>query len=202
VKSLRVEIEKRREESLAKKQEALAKREAKIIQEREKLTKEIEKISLWLTRVDVEDSLERLTKISDKKQALKLQINFRRKVLCQSYHDSSVFKFSQNRKQHSVDRLKQNLFQLLSDQETSSDKNDDSPAASQCHEDILSQPELLVGLRIRHRFEEDGKLSWFEGTVLEMNSESQEFKVIYEGEDDPCWFPLLEDMSAGDLLII
>lgn len=209
-KRRRQEIERRQEESLIKKQEAIARRTAKLVREKEKLTKEIEKTGLWLSRADVEFGLERITKKSDKKAALKLQINFRHKVLCQSHHDNTVFKFSQNRKQHSADRLKQNLFQLLSDEELSMDDlelEDEDPVQCRpvqcpCREDILSQPELLVGLRIQHRFEVDGELSWFQGTVLKMNTTTKEFYVTYDGEDEPCWFSLLEDISAGDLLIL
>lgn len=36
-------------------------------------------------------------------------------------------------------------------------------------------------------------------TVLKMNSE---FEVIYDGEGDSYWFPLLEDLSAGELIVI
>ena len=129
---------------------------------------------------------------------MKVQINFRHKVLCQLHQDNSVFKFSQNRRQHSVDRLKQNLVKLLS-----GTHEEDSPiATSHCPEDISLQPENLVGLRIQHRFEVDDELLWFKGTVLEMNPLTKEFKVIYDGEDDPCWFALLEDINSGDLMII
>lgn len=48
-------------------------------------------------------------------QTLKLQINFRHHILSQSHSDSSVFKFSCNRKPFSVDRLKENLLKLLGD---------------------------------------------------------------------------------------
>jgi len=34
-----------------------------------------------------------------------------------------------------------------------------------------------------------------------MNSETKEFHVSYDGEDDICFFPLLDDIASGDLLI-
>ena len=112
-KRRRKEIETRRGEALMQKEQAIAKRELKIVQEKEKLTKEIEVISLWMNKGDVESGLQSLKSRNEKIRVLKLQINFRRKVLGQSHPDTSVFKFSQNRKQHSIDKLKSNLFLLL-----------------------------------------------------------------------------------------
>ena len=126
-----------------------------------------------------------------KLKALKLQINFPRKVLNQSHPDKSVFLFSHNRKQHSVNQLKKNLYQLLA-------VSEESPTIS--IEDIVQQPKLLVGCRIKHRFETDRELVWYEGTVLQMNSETKEFQVAYN-DDDICCFPLLDDIASGDLLI-
>ncbi len=177
----------------------IAKKQLRIVQEKEKLTKEIEEVGLWMNRADVERGLSNVTKKSEKSQVLKLQINFRRKVLNQAHPDNSVFKFSQNRKQYGVEKLKQNLFQLLVD---SPDEND-TPLSSQSSEYFLTQPERLVGERIRHQFVDDeGNSVWYEGTVLQFNANSHEFEVIYDGEDDACWFALLEDLSVGDLFVI
>lgn len=200
----RQDICSRRQAALVKKQEEIARKEAREVEEKEKLTKEIEHIGgLWVTRMDVESSL---CGVSRTKQLshLKLQIKFRHKVLCQSHPDKSVFKFSQNRKQHSVNVLKQNLFRLLPEESFSTaDQIDvDSPADhSDTESSILMQPELLVGRRIRHRFEVCGDLLWYTGTILKMN-ESKEFEVLYDDEEDACWFPLLEDFRAGDLELL
>ena len=70
------------------------------------------------------------------------------------------------------------------------------------HDEILGQPSLLVWQRIRHKFEVVGKPQWYEGTVLNHNTNTSEFKVIYDGEDDTYWFPLLEDMSKGELFVV
>ena len=58
-------------------------------------------------------------------------------------------------------------------------------------EDVVQQPELLVGCRIKHRFETDRELVWYESTVLQMDSETKEFQVAYDDEDDICCFPLI-----------
>ena len=43
---------------------------------------------------------------------------------------------------------------------------------------------------------------WYEGTVLQMNSETTEFEVAYDGEEDVCFSPLLDDISNGDVLLV
>ena len=65
--------------------------------------------------------------------------------------------------------------------------SEESPTIS--IEDCFQQPELLVGCRIKHRFETDRELVWYEGTVLQMNSETKELQVAYD-DDDICCFPL------------
>ena len=73
------------------------------------------------SRADIVEGLAAVRKKTEKVKLLKLQINFRRKVLSQTYSDLSVFKFSQNRKQFSVDQLKENLTKLLpSDEQATS----------------------------------------------------------------------------------
>ena len=90
------------------------------------------------------------------------------------------------------------VFAVLTDNENPMGENDALVLSAQ---NILMQPETLVGQRIRHQFEVDGDLSWYDGTVLKMNAKTKEFEVIYDGEEETCWFPLLEDLSTGDLLV-
>ena len=198
----RQKIEERREQALSNKQEDIARKQIVLVREREKLTKEVEKVGLWINLEDVECGLEAVSKKADKLKVLKMQIKFRQKVLGQSHSDSSLFKFSHGGKPHSVDQLKQNLCQLLMvavDQDCTMHTNQrDSTLAL---EDVLLQPELLVGRRVKHRFEVDNELIWFNGSVLQMNSETNEFQIAYDGEDDVCWFPLLDDARSGDLLL-
>ena len=129
-----------------KKQGDIARKQLQTVRERERITKEIEQFGgLWINRAEIENGLKPLKK-TVKLKALKLQINFCRKVLGQSYPDKSVFccfflLFSHNRKQHSVDQLKKNLYQLLA-------VSEESPTISV--EDYFQQPELLVGCWIKH----------------------------------------------------
>ena len=111
-------------------------------------------------------------------------------MLCQSCSDQSLFKFSQNRKQYTIDQLTSNLLKLL---EESSTTNETSVLATK-EKEILLKPQLLVGKRINHRFVESGELVWYKGTVLQM-LDTREFEVMYDEEDDICCFSLLDDIK-------
>ena len=197
-KARQEEIQRRHEEALVLKEQAIAKKKARELMEKEKLTVEIGKVGMWTNKAEVIRGLDAVSKKSDKLKLLKLQINFRRKVLCQTHSDPSVFRFSHNGKQHSVDQLKENLFCLLPSVVTA----DDDPPSVLTLADVLECPEQLVGERINHRFEVDGELIWYEGTVESYNSHSKEYLIAYDGEEDLCSFPLLEDIASGDLTII
>ena len=150
-----------------------------------------------MDKAEVICGLDAVSKRSDKLKLLKLQINFRHKVLCQTHSDPSVFRFSHCGKQFSVDQLKENLFCLLPSVVTA----DGDPPSMLTLDDVLKCPEQLVGERINHRFEVDGELVWYEGTVDSYNSHSKEYLIAYDGEEDLCSFPLLEDIASGDLTI-
>ena len=68
------------------------------------------------------------------------------------------------------------------------------------HTDILLQPELLIGRRIKHRFEVDGDLVWYAGVVQQHNYVTSEFQVAYDGEEDLCWFTLLDDIRTASIM--
>lgn len=111
-----------------------------------------------MSKSDTVTGLANAKKKTDKVKSLKLQIKFRRKVLCQTYPDLSVFKFSCNGKQLSVDQLEANLYKLLPTDEI----NLTTPLTL---DQVLLCPSKLVGQEINHRFEEDGELVWYKGTV-------------------------------------
>lgn len=99
----------------------------------------------------------RLTTKTSKVKVLKLQLQFRQKVISQVYIDSSVFKFSQNGKQHSITRLKENLCKLLEPpSDTHSITCSPIETAPRCLslEEVQSNPVRLVGHQISHRFED------------------------------------------------
>lgn len=194
-KARRQQIQARHDAALVKKQEELARKQLKKIQDKEKLTNEIAKIGLWMNRLEIEAGLDSITRKAEKIKALKSQINFRSKVLEQTYPDNSVFNFSSNRKQFSINQLQQNLLKLLT---TLSEDDHQEPEIIMQHSEseIMQHPELLIGQRIKHRFLVNHKLVWYEGTIMAMVS-STEFEVNYDGEEDTSCFPLLEDFKNG-----
>ena len=197
-------IEDEREKALEEKIRENQRKYQREVQEKENLTKEIEKLGLWTSANEVQDGLDMLTTKAKKVNAVKVQINFRRKVLGQSHPDSSVFKFSKNHKQHSLMTLKENLLKLLPVPEEleASSEEEESDGCTPSLDQVQQCPQLLVGQRIRHRFaENDGELVWYQGQVIRMNSRTLEFYVLYDGEQDVCCFKLLEDIANGDLFI-
>lgn len=75
------------------------------------------------------------------------------KVLGQSHSNKLIFKFSQNGKALSVLQLKENLYQFVMTSDSSNGNHSFSL------EQVVLNPELLIGQRIRHRFEIEGELS-------------------------------------------
>ena len=188
------EMERKQAQTLAKRQQETARLHHKKQQEKERLTKEVAAIGgLWTCEDEVSKGLDALDKKTAKVKALKLQLNFRQKVLYQTCSDKSLFKFSQKGKQHTVEQLASNLLKLLGDGHTTSEYSK--------IEEILSYPHLLVGKRIKQRFNVGGELIWYDGTVLG-RLEGNEYEVMYDEDDDIYRFSLLDDIENGDLEII
>ena len=193
----RREIEARRLKDLEKRAEAIARKELKAVAEKEKLTKEIAVFGLWTSKVEVENGIKLCRDQKEKRNALKLQISFRHKVLNQTNPDKSVFKFSHNRKQFSVAQLEKNLLLIIGVTEETEFSNCELQLS-----DIMLRPELLVGKKIRHRFQVGEDLIWYNGTVISINPKTMEHQVQYDKEEDICSFALLEDISNGDLELL
>ena len=161
------------------------------------LTKEIEKLHLWTCQADITNGLAQLSRKSDKLQALKLQIKFRDKVLNQTHSDKSLFRFSHKGKQQTVNHLTKNLCELFGDTGAPSLPEQVPPSLKM----IMIQTELLIGQQIKHRFEVDKRLVWYDGRVAELDKDTGLFEVIY-GENEVCHFNLIEDLENGDLQVI
>ena len=134
-----------------------------------------------------------LKSIKAKQGALKLQINFRKKVLGQTHPEKIVFQFSHNKRQFPVAELKENLLKLLSHEE---------PAAELTLEEIIHDPEILIYRRIEHQFDCDGELVWYTGTILSYDKGSKEFRVVYDNEEDEYSFPLIENIRKGEIRVM
>ena len=68
---------------------------------------------------------------------------------------------------------------------------------------IFEKPSLLKGVKIRHRFQEEGVLRWYEGIISSVKRSM--FNIHYQETDEECEFSLSdikEDFLCGDLYII
>ena len=133
----------------------MMKKKTKELKTKEDLTLRVQQFGLWTTYEEMHTSLKNMSSKKEKINALKLQINFRKKVLGQVHTDKTVFQFSANRRQLSVEQLAQNLSLLFST---------GSSPQKLCLDNLQRDPELLIYRRIEHLFECGGEDVWFQGT--------------------------------------
>ena len=136
----------------------------------------------------------------------KQQFNFRKIVLLQEVGDKSLFSFSKDKKQHSLDKLKQNLLRLISETQHVTEPSAKRGRAQGGQEDpVMQNPQLLVGKRVVHYFEEDGTRQGYFGVVIGLVPGTRTwFNISYdeEGDDEIHTFQLLDDYRDGDLEIL
>ena len=109
----REDIELKRKEVLLHKERERVRKKEKEIKEKEELTKKISFVGLWMTKHEALAGLDKIVGKKAKKDALKLQISFCKKVLGQTSDDQTLFEFSHNRQVFTDTRLLQNLCKLL-----------------------------------------------------------------------------------------
>ena len=188
----REDIELKRKEVLLQKERERVRKKEKEIKEKEELTKKISFVGLWTTKHEALAGLDKIVGKKAKKDALKLQISFRKKVLGQTSDDQTLFQFSHNRQVFTDTRLLQNLCKLL--------LNYDHQTLAIT--DVQRDPELLIYRRIDHQFNCDGQLVWYKGTVLSFDKETKEFRILYDNEEEEYSFPLLEDLEKEEVKIL
>ena len=175
-------IEAKRIEAIKVREREMVKKKAKELKSKEDLTLQIQKIGLWTSCEEMDRHLEQISSKKEKVSTLKLQINFRRKVLNQVHADKSVFQFSHSRKPLPVDKLAQNLSLLFSSGAT-------PPGLSL--DQIRKDPDRLLYRRIEHLFDCSGQERWFTGTVLSYEKESREYTVVYDNEEESIYWMIL-----------
>ena len=187
-------MELKRKEVLQQRERDRVQKKEREIKEKEELTKKLSFVGLWTTKNEVLVGLDKIVGKKAKKDALKLQISFRKKVLGQTSDDQTLLQFSHNHKVFTDSQLLQNLLKLLS-------LNSDSHQSLTIAE-VQTDPDLLIYCRISHQFNCDGELVWYKGTVLSFNKETKEFRILYDEEDQEYSFPLLEDLEKGEVKIV
>ena len=91
---------------------------------------------LWQTEDQIKEGLAKLKSKTSKLQALKAQLDFRKKVFEQICTDKSIFCLSKNRRKLSVNEVHSNLCKLFQPPSSSDQENQEG----------------LIGKKIRHRW--------------------------------------------------
>lgn len=132
-------------------------------------------------------SLSAAKKTAEKRLLLRTQIKIRKRVLGQNI----CITFSHSRKQRPVAEIVKELSHYI------------DQFSSECSE-CIQDPSALVGKRIKHKFElaESREIKWYDGIILGYDTVSKMHEILYDGEDDHCYFNLTVDILTGDLEVI
>ena len=186
-------IEAQRAEALMNKQQQMYEAEQRALREKEKYTSDIVTYGLWQSPDDVVQKMSLLTK-TKQKLALKAQLRFRKHVLQQKHSDKDIYKFSDKTSgTYSVAKLQENLLRLIQLAQTQL---------------LLSNPSnltsTLVGKRVLHYFNVDGKLQGFHGYVISQVPGFPEwYNIVYDEEGDiVSTYQLMDDYNSGDLELV
>ena len=181
----KLQIEEERTRQQAEKQRAKEEAQRKLLATKEKLTMDILDFGLWQTETQVDSNLESLRSESQKREALKAQLRFRKTVLLQEASET-LFRFSAKGKgQFTSQVLRTNLVELI-----------------KSAGEIESSPSSWAGKMINHRFKEsNGKYKCYKGKIISQVPGFPEwFNVVYDNEPDIVYsYNLTEDIENGDL---
>lgn len=114
------------------------------------------------------------------------------------YQQSVVLNQSENGKLKTIERLCQEFIAII----------EKHPVKVQAHPEkshqelrvVFDRPSLLVNSKVKHRFEVEQKLIWYDGVLVSYRK--QEFSVFYPKTGETCLFSideLKEDLYSGDL---
>ena len=135
-----------------------------------------------LSRID-ESNVTAAKKRNMKLSLLKDQINLRKKLLKQNIR----IPFTEHGKKRSLNTIISELVEFLETQQENSPDQD---------------PDSLVGKYIEHRFEVEGESRWYTGFVVDYDTTAKLHEVVYDGEEEHCYFNLMEDLLQNDLMIV
>ena len=60
----------------------------------------------------------------------------------------------------------------------------------------INDPLELVGKQILHKFKHEDGEKWYRGHVISYDDINEEHKIIYDNEEEDCYFNLMEDISC------
>ncbi len=145
----------------------------------------IEELKCALANID-DENITPVKKSQKKRSFLREQINVRKKVL----NETVNIPFTRMRKQRPLLDIIREFSALL-----------ESEGCTNSEVNIHATSESLVGQKIHQRFEVDNEERWFSGFIVAYNPQTRLHQITYDGEEEHCFFNLLEDLSKGDLVI-
>ena len=190
-------IQQKRNELLKMREQAKHASEQRILLQKEKITSDMVQYGLWQSVEDIEKHLNKVKSETQKREALKIQLRFRKTVLQQVYPaNKDVYKFSKKGEgQFNSTKLAGHLILLIDA------THHGSPSDISCNS--TSDP-VLVGKSIDHQFIEDGQIVQYSGRVVSQVSGFPEwYNVVYDNEPDVVYtYKLMEDFYNGDLKLV
>ena len=170
-------IQKHKERELAKQ-----KREKEI----EKLSKihlinSVSELNNALSYIDENPDFSNSKKKTKKIELLKEQVKYRKQLLKQNVK----VVFTSNGKQRPLTELIKEIEEIISEFKGQS--------VNTAHTTTSTDATALVGKKINHKFMVDEEEIWYTGSVISYNNVKQLHTVVYDDEDEPCHFNLLED---------
>ena len=197
--------DKQRQEELVKRQIKKQRKKETYDQNKikckEELTCTIIDAGLWQTRAKVDEKMNECTTNKEKYEACKKQIQFRREVLNQFVDGDKKFKFTEQGKPKSWDKLKDHLFSFI-DSALSVREGQSVPKTTPDQE-TLAIP-LLVGKKVNHFFEVDDaeKVAYVGKVISQVPGFPDWFNIVYDNDDAVYSYRLVEDYQDGNLEII
>ena len=141
----------------------------------------------------------KLPEIAEKIESLKVQINFRNKILEQPADDRAIFSFTDKGRTLSVEELCANLKKLIKSSRLE---------ATKC--DQKSTPSFLVNKSVKHQFVEErcnnGNTTvenvWYKGHVIDQVTGFPDwYNIQYEDDSRIYTYQLMDDYRDGSLVI-
>lgn len=140
------------------------------IKTKTKHTSDVIYYGLWQRPNEVDDILNEIASVAEKRKALTTQLRFRQKVLKQVVKDKKLYFVTEKGKALSIEKLKSNVVKLMVDAT-------DGPSEERVAKDVT----LFVGKRVVHTFNE-GK---WNGRVLSVVKGFPDFyNIVYDCDLD------------------
>lgn len=182
-------IADKRIEAIKLRENDITKKKLKLVKKKEGFTNNILFFGLWQCKEDVTFHLDQISSITEKKMALKAQLNFRKNVLLQKAKDKNLFLFSSKKKAKTVLELTNQVLELIEQS-----KQGDTVEVSQ-----EGDMPVLIGKNINHQFE-DGV---YKGKVVSVVPGFRKwYNVKYEDDSAIYVYQLYEDYRNGSLEIV